>query len=53
MPSREPRTATERPRRDLAEAPAATKVEWPDDVRFAPPPPESLSRVLVGLKKLR
>jgi len=29
------------------------RMEWPDEVRFAPLRPESLSRVLVGLKNLR
>jgi len=53
MPSRQPGAAITRSRRALAGDSAAARIEWPGDFPLAPPKPESLRRVLDGLKNLR
>jgi len=52
MPSRQPGAAIARARGRPADEPPARLKDSPDDTPFAPPPPESLRRVLDGLRNL-
>jgi len=52
MPSRQPGAAITLSLRGLA-ADASARIDWPDEIAVAPPRPESLKRVLDGLRNLR